>query len=106
MEGRVPNEDVRRWKIDTHREGSGRHQAAGLARQELGPQSRSVGGGLTDPSPFLALARKHAPWLEQPLALCAIACTFSCFLAIHLTTARILRGPSALAHSLREPLSP
>jgi amino acid transporter len=49
-----------------------------------------AGGGLNEPNPFLALAGKHAPWLEHPVALCAVAGIFSCFLAIHNTTARIL----------------
>jgi amino acid transporter len=47
-------------------------------------------GDLTDPNPFLALARTHAPWLEHAVALCAVGCLFSCYLAIHNTTARIL----------------
>jgi amino acid transporter len=47
-------------------------------------------GDLADPNPFLVLARTHAPWLEHAVALCAVACLFSCFLAIHNTTARIV----------------
>ncbi len=47
-------------------------------------------GDLSDPNPFLALARTHAPWLEHAVAVCAVACLFSCFLAVHNTTARII----------------
>ncbi|QJX01090.1 APC family permease [Frigoriglobus tundricola] len=47
-------------------------------------------GDLSDPNPFLALARTHAPWLEHAVALCGVACLFSCFLAVHTTTARIV----------------
>jgi amino acid transporter len=49
-----------------------------------------AGGVLNAPNPFLSLARRHAPGLAHPLALCAIAGIFSCLLAIHNTSARIL----------------
>ena len=47
-------------------------------------------GDLSDPNPFVALARAHAPWLEDAIALCGVACLFSCFLAVHTATARIV----------------
>ncbi len=51
--------------------------------------SATATGDLSDRNPFLALARAHAPWLGHAVALCAIACLFSCSLAVHNTTARI-----------------
>jgi amino acid transporter len=66
----------------------------------------TAGGTLDEDAPFLALARSRAPWLLHAVAPCALACIFSCFLAIHTTTARILyalgRGgalPAALGHT-------
>jgi amino acid transporter len=45
---------------------------------------------LSDANPFVTLAHRDAPWLEQIVDLCAIAGIFSCFLAIHNTTVRII----------------
>jgi len=45
---------------------------------------------LVDSNPFVTLAHHDAPWLEQIVDLCAVAGIFSCFLAIHNTTVRII----------------
>ncbi len=45
---------------------------------------------LSDANPFITLAHKDAPWLEQIVDLCAVAGIFSCFLAVHNTTVRII----------------
>lgn len=45
---------------------------------------------LHDQNPFVTLGRGVAPWLLQPIELAAIAGIFSCFLAIHNTTVRIM----------------
>jgi amino acid transporter len=45
---------------------------------------------LQDPNPFITLAGNVTPWLVQPIALAAIAGIFSCFLAIHNTTVRVM----------------
>ena len=45
---------------------------------------------LNDANPFITLAHKDAPWLEQLVDLCAVAGIFSCFLAVHNTTVRII----------------
>ena len=45
---------------------------------------------LSDANPFITLAHRDAPWLEQIVDLCAIAGIFSCFLAVHNTTVRII----------------
>ncbi len=45
---------------------------------------------LGDANPFVTLAHNDAPWLEQIVDLCAIAGMFSCLLAIHNTTIRII----------------
>jgi amino acid transporter len=45
---------------------------------------------LTDANPFVTLARHDTPWLVQPVQLAAIVGIFSCFLAIHNTTVRIM----------------
>jgi amino acid transporter len=45
---------------------------------------------LGDPNPFLTLAGTATPWLVTPIALAAIAGIFSCFLAIHNTTVRVM----------------
>jgi amino acid transporter len=45
---------------------------------------------LADPTPFVTLAHRDAPWLEQLVDLCAIAGLFSCFLALQNTTVRVL----------------
>src|SRR5262249_10808001 len=49
----------------------------------------TAGGSLGEDAPFLALARSRAPWLLPAVATCAPAGIFSCFVAIHTTTARI-----------------
>lgn len=43
-----------------------------------------------DATPFVTLARRDAPWLEQLVDLCAIAGLFSAFLALQNTTVRVL----------------
>ncbi len=45
---------------------------------------------LNDANPFITLAHTKAPWLEQIVDLCAVAGIFSCFLAVHNTTVRII----------------
>jgi amino acid transporter len=45
---------------------------------------------LRDQNPFVTLGRHVAPWLLQPIELAAIGGMFSCFLAIHNTTVRII----------------
>jgi amino acid transporter len=45
---------------------------------------------LKDPNPFVTLGRNVTPWLLQPIELAAIAGIFSCFLAIHNTTVRVM----------------
>ncbi len=45
---------------------------------------------LGDPNPIVTLAHTYTPWLEQIIDLAAIAGLFSCFLAIHNTTIRII----------------
>lgn len=45
---------------------------------------------LGDANPIVTLAHKDAPWLEQLVDLCAIAGIFSCLMAIHNTTTRII----------------
>jgi amino acid transporter len=45
---------------------------------------------LSNANPIITLTRKDAPWLVQIINLCAITGIFSCLLAIHNTTTRIL----------------
>ena len=45
---------------------------------------------LKDANPFVTLGAHVTPWLLQPIELAAIAGIFSCFLAIHNTTARVM----------------
>jgi len=45
---------------------------------------------LHDDNPFVTLGRQVAPWLVQPIELAAIGGLFSCFLAIHNTTVRVM----------------
>jgi amino acid transporter len=45
---------------------------------------------LSDPNPFVTLGQTVTPWLLQPIELAAIAGIFSCFLAIHNTTVRVM----------------
>ena len=49
-----------------------------------------MGAFLKDPNPFVTLAANVTPWLLQPIELAAIAGLFSCFLAIHNTTVRVM----------------
>lgn len=44
----------------------------------------------SDPTPFVALAHRYAPWLVELVDLCAVAGLFSAFLAIQNTTIRVL----------------
>ncbi len=60
---------------------------------------------LQDANPFVTLAENYTPWLLQPVQIAAIAGLFSCFLAIHNTTVRVMYSmgrdrvlPSALGH--------
>jgi amino acid transporter len=43
-----------------------------------------------DATPFVTLAHRDAPWLEQLVDLCAIAGLFSCLLALQNTAVRVL----------------
>jgi amino acid transporter len=45
---------------------------------------------LKDANPFVTLAQNVTPWLVQPIEIAAIAGIFSCFLAIHNTTVRVM----------------
>ena len=45
---------------------------------------------LSDANPIVTLAHTYTPWLEQIIDLAAITGLFSCFLAIHNTTIRII----------------
>ncbi len=45
---------------------------------------------LRDPNPIVTLAHNNTPWLQQIIDLCALAGLFSCLLAIHNTTIRII----------------
>ena len=45
---------------------------------------------LSDANPFVTLGDNVTPWLLQPIELAAIAGIFSCFLAIHNTTVRVM----------------
>jgi amino acid transporter len=45
---------------------------------------------LKDPNPIITLAHNNTPWLQQIVDLCALAGLFSCLLAIHNTTIRII----------------
>jgi amino acid transporter len=45
---------------------------------------------LSDANPIVTLAHKDAPWLEQLVDLCAITGIFSCLMAIHNTTTRVI----------------
>ncbi|HEY5438768.1 MAG TPA: APC family permease [Acidimicrobiales bacterium] len=45
---------------------------------------------LGDPNPFVTLGHHYASWLLQPIELAAIAGLFSCFMAIHNTTVRVM----------------
>jgi amino acid transporter len=45
---------------------------------------------LSDPNPIVTLAHNNTPWLQQIIDICALAGLFSCLLAIHNTTVRII----------------
>lgn len=45
---------------------------------------------LHDENPFITLGQQAAPWLLQPIELAAIGGIFSCFLALHTTTVRVM----------------
>jgi amino acid transporter len=45
---------------------------------------------LDDPNPFATLADRNAPWLGQVISIAAILGIFSCFVAIHNTTVRVI----------------
>lgn len=45
---------------------------------------------LKDANPFVTLGQQVVPWLLQPIEIAAIAGLFSCFLAIHNTTVRVM----------------
>ncbi len=45
---------------------------------------------LADANPFVTLAHNDAPWLEQIVDICAVVGIFSCLMAIHNTTTRII----------------
>ncbi|MFK4298776.1 amino acid transporter [Arthrobacter sp. GAS37] len=45
---------------------------------------------LQDANPFITLGQNIAPWLLQPIEISAIAGIFSCLLAIHNTTVRVI----------------
>jgi amino acid transporter len=58
---------------------------------------------LADANPFVTLGQRVAPWLLQPIELAAIAGIFSCLLAIHNTTVRVMFSMGrerVLPHSL------
>jgi amino acid transporter len=49
-----------------------------------------MAGFLKDANPFVTLGQQVTPWLLQPIEIAAVAGIFSCFLAIHNTTARVM----------------
>jgi amino acid transporter len=49
-----------------------------------------MAGFLKDGNPFVTLGQHVTPWLSQPIQIAALAGIFSCFLAIHSTTARVM----------------
>jgi amino acid transporter len=58
---------------------------------------------LADANPFVTLGRRVAPWLLQPIELAAIGGIFSCLLAVHNTTVRVMFSMGrdrVLPHSL------
>jgi amino acid transporter len=58
---------------------------------------------LADANPFVTLGQRVAPWLLQPIELAAIGGIFSCLLAIHNTTVRVMFSMGrdrVLPHSL------
>ena len=58
---------------------------------------------LSDANPFVTLGHHYAHWLLQPIELAAIAGLFSCFMAIHNTTVRVMFSMGrdrVLPHSL------
>jgi amino acid transporter len=58
---------------------------------------------LADANPFVTLGQRVAPWLLQPIELAAIGGLFSCLLAMHNTTVRVMFSMGrdrVLPHSL------
>ncbi len=45
---------------------------------------------LKDPNPFITLSNRDTPWLTQIISLSSIAGIFSCLLAVHNTSVRVL----------------
>lgn len=45
---------------------------------------------LKDANPFVTMAQHVAPWIVQPIEIAAIFGIFSCFMAIHNTTVRVM----------------
>ena len=45
---------------------------------------------LSDANPFVTLAQRDAPWIVQIVDICAVVGIFSCLMAIHNTTTRII----------------
>ncbi len=53
-------------------------------------EPKQMAAFLQDTNPFITLASHVAPWLLQPVEIAAIFGIFSCFLAIHNTTVRVM----------------
>ena len=51
---------------------------------------KQMGLFLEDTNPFVTMAADIAPWIVQPVEIAAIFGIFSCFLAIHNTTVRVM----------------
>lgn len=53
-------------------------------------QPKQMSAFLKDTNPFVTVAGDVAPWILQPVEIAAIFGIFSCFLAIHNTTVRVM----------------
>lgn len=53
-------------------------------------EPKNMSAFLKDTNPFVTVAGHVAPWLLQPVEIAAIFGIFSCFLAIHNTTVRVM----------------
>ena len=53
-------------------------------------EPKQMSGFLQDTNPFVTVAERVAPWLLQPVEIAAIFGIFSCFMAIHNTTVRVM----------------